>query len=512
MPSAQAHDTDSPRTGGELPRFLNPKRRWLAFALIIAGALTLTLYKLGSCGICRGNEAVEAVFIQQMVEHGKVLFPAVNGGSPMYKPPLFHWSALALDRLTGASKVTAFNFRLPAALYTTAGVALTAAFAYGILSSDGAILAGLTLLGAHQYIRLGRMGRVDMTLTFFETLALFAFWWWFDRLPQAGEPERRGTAMLYLSAAAMGLGVLTKGPVGALLPLLSIGVFLLTEGRLRDVVRRVPPGAVAVVIVIGGAWYAAGYLAAKHALLSRQLGSENFGRFFGALGSSPPWFYLGPLLFSSLPLSLLVPAAVCTVFFSRREEQAQGQGGARAYRAVKLCAIFWLVTLVFFSAAAYKSRWYLLPMWPAAAVVLAWWIKWLGARWRRRRVEGCFALACVTAAMVNLFLIPYQEQRECSHYSYRSAAAAIRNLVGPSQPLYAAGFIDEDFAPLLFYLDRDAPFIAPDLAHAPPGYIIVPGELWEARKDHDGDFEVLLRSPEGRRKPVLLRHGAGAAP
>jgi 4-amino-4-deoxy-L-arabinose transferase-like glycosyltransferase len=501
MRPAGTHEPDLSPAPDALPRMLNPRARWLAFVLIVAGALALTLYKLGSCGICKGNEAVEAVFLQQMVERDKLLFPAVNGGSPMYK----------LDRVMGASRVTPFNFRLPAALYTTAGVALTMAFAYEILSIDGAILAGLTLLAAHQYIRLGRMGRVDMTLTFFETLALFAFWWWFDRFPQAGERARPANGMLYLCAAAVGLAVLSKGPVGALLPVISMAIFLLTERRLHQVLRRIPVGAVGVAVIIGAAWYAAGFIGAKHGLLSRQLGSENFGRFFGTLGSSPPWFYFGPLLFGSLPPSLLAPVGVCAVLFGR-DSRTGGEGGARAYQAVKLLAIFWLVTLVFFSVAAYKSRWYLLPMWPAAAVILAWWIKGLGARYGSTLVEAGFAMVCVAVAIFNLFFIPYQEQRDCGHYAYRATAADIRRLVGPSQPLYAAGFVDEDFAPLLFYLDRDAPFIPADLAHAPAGYIIVPAELWDARKDHAADFEVLMRSTEGRRKPVLLRHLPPAAP
>ena len=491
-----------------LPRFLNPGRHWLAFALIVAGALGLTLYRLGSCGICRGNEAVEAIFIQQMVEHGRVLFPSVNGGSPMYKPPLFHWTAAALDRLLGISKVTPFNFRLPAALYTTAGVVLTMIFADGILSIDGAILAALTLLAAHQYIRLGRMGRVDMTLAFFETLALFAFWWWFDRLRDA-QGNRSHKSMLYLAAGAMGLAVLSKGPVGALIPSLSIAIFLIAEGRLREVLRRIPAGAVALAIIIGASWYIAGYINAKHALLSRQLGSENFGRFFGALGSSPPWFYVGPLLFSSLPASLLVPIAVYAVFWPSRGSETT-RSGTRGRQAVMLLAIFWLVTLVFFSVAAYKSRWYLLPLWPSAAVISAWWIKCIGERHGRSLIEGGFAGVCVAVAVFNLFFIPYQETRECAHYGYRSTAADIRRVVGVSQPLYVAGFVDEDFAPLLFYLDRDAPFISTNLADAPPGYIIVPAQLWDTRKDYTPGFEVLLRSPEGRRKPVLLRHFKGS--
>ncbi len=76
-------------------------------------------------------------------------------------------------------------------------------FAYGILSIDGAILAGLILLSAHQYIRLGRFGRVDMTLTFFEALALFAFWWWFQRRP-ATAAGGRGGLMLYVAAGGPG--------------------------------------------------------------------------------------------------------------------------------------------------------------------------------------------------------------------------------------------------------------------------------------------------------------------
>jgi 4-amino-4-deoxy-L-arabinose transferase-like glycosyltransferase len=468
--------------------------------------VALTFYRLGACGICKGNEAVEAVFIQQMVERGKLLFPAVNGGSPMYKPPLFHWTATALDHVVGWRKVTPFNFRMPAALYAVGGVALAMLFAYGVIGGDGAILAGLILLSAHQYIRLGRMGRVDIALTFFETLTLFGFWWWLEGLPEFGARSRSRAAMIYVAAIAMGLAVLSKGPVGALLPGLAILIFLLAEGRAGEVLGEIPAAAIALAVIIGASWYAAGYIGARHALLSRQLGSENFGRFFGALGSSPPWFYLGPLLFSSLPCSLLIPVALGAVFLMRGNAEQPEPNGQSQDTAIKLLAIFWLATLVFFSIAAYKSRWYLLPLWPSAAVILAWWIKRIGAVYGRSLIEGGFAAVCVMTAFFNLFYIPHQEMRECARYSYRDAAAGIRNLVPAAQPLYAAGFVDEDFAPLLFYIDRDAPFISTDLARAPVGYIIVPEKLWETHKDYLRGYELVMRSAQGRRKPVLLRH------
>ena len=110
-----------------------------------------------------------------MVEHGVILLPLEDSRFPMSKPPLFHWTALALDRTAGLTHVTAFNLRLPAALYAIGGALITTAFAGAFLGTDGALLAGLVLAASWQYIDQGRIGHADMTLCFFEALALFSF-------------------------------------------------------------------------------------------------------------------------------------------------------------------------------------------------------------------------------------------------------------------------------------------------------------------------------------------------
>src|SRR5713226_10194015 len=79
--------------------------RLMVFAAIVALAATLTFHRLGAADVCGFNEAVEGVFAQQMVEHGELLFPLLNGRTPMYKPPLFHWSATAIDRIVGITHV-----------------------------------------------------------------------------------------------------------------------------------------------------------------------------------------------------------------------------------------------------------------------------------------------------------------------------------------------------------------------------------------------------------------------
>src|SRR5271155_818441 len=104
-----------------------PTAAIIAIAIITA---TLMLHHLGDADVCTGNEAVEAVFVQDMVEHNHLLFPLENGKTPMYKPPLFHWTAVAIDRIAGIRHVSAANLRLPSALYAIGGAVLTMLLAY----------------------------------------------------------------------------------------------------------------------------------------------------------------------------------------------------------------------------------------------------------------------------------------------------------------------------------------------------------------------------------------------
>jgi 4-amino-4-deoxy-L-arabinose transferase-like glycosyltransferase len=548
----------------------------IAIVMVVALAGATTLHRLGAADVCGSNEAVEAVFLQQMVEHDALLFPLENGRSPMYKPPLFHWTAVAIDRLAGINKVTAFNLRLPAALYAIAGVMLTIAFASAFMGANAGILAGLILVASYQYIENARIGRVDMTLCFFETLALFAFAWWSaprqpaesispGETPPPPDVVRRGANYLrYVLAISLGLAVLAKGPVGALLPGLAMVVFIAVEKRWRDVLRLATPGPVIVTIAIGSSWYLACLLGRRYGFLDRQIGSENFGRFFGSLGAMKPWYYLKPVLLNSAPLSLLVPFAVFAALRTywhpidvarapnlgevqppAGESSAVSQGGRRpsqnpislfmslrmmfnpsmdavadassspadTYRstlAVRLFAIFWVATVIFFTVAAYKRRAYLLPLWPASAVMLSWWVTSLTRSRNGKFVRPAVIATCAVLIAINFFYLPHREVRECAGDSMREAAAQINRVVGPSEPLYLFQFEDEP-APLLFYLNRTAPRIWGKLGEAPPGYVLATAEAWNRHKGEALDLEPVLTTSSGHPQLVLLRRGKALA-
>ena len=177
---------------------------------------------------------------------------------------------------------------------------------------------------------------------------------------------------------------------------------------------------------------------------------------------------------------------------------------------VRLFAIFWVVTVLFFTAAAYKRRAYLLPLWPASAVMLSWWLTSLAHTRSARYLRPAVIATCAVLIAVNFFYLPRKEVRECGRDSFREAAAQINRVVGPTEPLYLFQFEDEP-APLLFYLDRTAPRIEGKLGDAPPGYVITTAEAWHRLKGEALDLESVFESSSGRPLLVLLRHGKAYA-
>lgn len=507
-------------------------RRWLPLAAVALLVATLALTRLGASDVCGGSEAIMGVFVQQMVENNELLFPLDNCREPMYKPPLFHWTATALDFVLHKPVVDSFNLRLPSALYAIAGAILTMFFARGLLGMRGAILAGLILASSFQYVSLARIGLVDMTLTFFETLSLFAFFYWCiyadERAPAAS--KRR---FHYLVAAAMGFAVLAKGPVGALLPGTAMVIFLASEKRWSSIRDMFKPGPILLGGVIASSWYLACLMARRFEFLSLQIGSENFGRFFGTLGSMPPWYYVTPLLFNSAPWSLLVPVAVTVAIIGRRapsEVEGHYSQEERAAVSAKLFAIFWLVTVVFFELSAFKRRAYLLPLWPASAVLLSWWVldrivPRLGNLAYRASVAVCLVLSLgffffipaselhscgKTLSLVEMIKWPVEELAGRSSaelnqsISYRQAAKEVNRVVSVDEPLFTVG-IDGAEEPLVFYLRRCAPPLQRSLDTLPTGYLIAGPRAMAHGKYKTTRFPIALTIPYRNDDLTLLR-------
>jgi 4-amino-4-deoxy-L-arabinose transferase-like glycosyltransferase len=315
----------------------------------------------------------------------------LNGEVYTQKPPLYYW----LAALAGApgGRVTELAARLPSALAGIFVVGLTLLLGTRMLGSGAGVLGAAILLTSWEFVYLARRVQFDVLLTAFELAALASFWW-LDR--GIGSKRRHQLAM----HAALGLAVLTKGPVGLLLPALTIAAFLLWERRPNDLRRAFPLWGLLLSVLPGLLWIGAATALAPSGYAGRAVGENLIGRFFsGTSHVRPFWYYLWNFPVHFLPWTLAWPLVFRvgrrTVFAPGGDESASGSRSeakpsrAEAARAWRFLLTGIATSLVFFSISAGKRSVYLLPVFPATALLCAdALLRWLAGRARLPRAFG----------------------------------------------------------------------------------------------------------------------------
>ncbi len=209
------------------------------------------------------------------------------------------------------------------------------------------------------------------------------------------QAERRGKwkgGAYYGFFALIALAVLSKGPVGALIPLMAASAFLLSTGRKSELPRLFSPVGVAIVSAIALPWYAAAWAKGGDLFFTTQLVRENLVHFFrGQEGARPFYFFVPGFLVEAGPWSLLFPFAAWQAWKKRRQPTLE-----------TLCLWWWLTSFAFFSLAAGKRRVYLLPTMPAVAILVA---AWLDSERHWRAWKPRTRLAAALATFLLLFSI-----------------------------------------------------------------------------------------------------------
>jgi 4-amino-4-deoxy-L-arabinose transferase-like glycosyltransferase len=311
---------------------------------------------LGSTPFFDKGEPREALAVQDIVQRGEWLVPLKRATEVPSKPPLFHWTAALTSRITG--ELNEATIRFPSALYATLGALIVYAFGRRLFGADIALLAGAILATTQVYARQALNARVDMTLCFFVTVSLVLFY-----LLYQGFLTR--SFWYYVFYAVVGIGTLAKGPLGILLPALVAGLFLVAKKRWDLLAKFCFHPGVILTLVLGAGWYVIAVTREGEGLFDHQILQENLERFFGGSGHNHPFYYYLPYLFSQgLPWGLLLPFFLWDMFRNRLSSE---EGS--------LFLKLWFVAMfVFFSIAMGKRPVYLLPLYPAVALLMAAWI------------------------------------------------------------------------------------------------------------------------------------------
>ncbi len=343
------------------------QREWRYLFIPMVVAACLFLPSIGQWTLYHPDEARFALLARGMVEEGHWLVPYLEGEAHMEKPPFFVW-AIALLSLWGGG-VTEFTSILPAALSGIGGVAGTFALGRRLFGLRAGLLASLILATSPGYFWHARIVFADMTVTLFIIWSAWAFWGAMDSSRRQG----RWIAFFYLF---VGLAFSAKGPTG-LMPILAFGAFLLAEEGWAGLRTLRPLMGVGILALVSAPWALPfalhrGETNYVHAVLLKDYLWWYFGRWKSLWD---PFFVLSPLFVAFLPWSLFLPVA-----FREGYLRAEEAGARRKFRFL----FFWVLTyLIVITLMAEKRTRYLLPMYPALALMVG----WLFDRWAAGRIR-----------------------------------------------------------------------------------------------------------------------------
>ncbi|HUQ24959.1 MAG TPA: glycosyltransferase family 39 protein [Burkholderiales bacterium] len=309
--------------------------------LLIAALAAAWFGTLGLRPLYKADETRYAEIPREMVVSGDWITPRLNGFKYFEKPPLQYWATASFYKALGTADWTS---RLWAALLGFAGILLVLKVGNRLFGPPAGMLAAAVLAGSPVYVAAAQINTLDMGLAFFLSGAAFAL--------------VLGFPIVFWACCAF--AVLSKGLVGIVLPLATLGLYIVLKRDWKMIWEVRPISGPVVFLLIAAPWFVAVSLANPefaHFFFIQ----EHFQRFTTEVHqrTAPFWFFLPVLALGFAPL--LVPAAVGWWRGLRSK--------APPFDAVFFLALWALVVLAFFSASSSKLPAYILPMFPPLALL-----------------------------------------------------------------------------------------------------------------------------------------------
>jgi hypothetical protein len=320
--------------------FLNSKV--LSVILITVISTFLLFFNLGKNHLLPWDEAIYANISKNMVLSGDYVVEHWWPDSVWYeKPPLAMWLMAGSFNLFGVNE---FAARLPSALLGLGTVLLVYFWGTQMFNKTTGFIAGLSLITTFNFLYYSRTSMLDVISTFFITLALYTFWHY--------KENSKNWWNFVISAVATGLAVMTKGVTG-FVPLAVIGfyqLYLLLTRQERLTVKM-------VLTYLGYVFLSALVFMPWH-VLDRATSSIE--------GKGQPFFWYVVVMKVSMRIWFvaLIPALVYLI------KKVFKKSNKHVFLAIGFAFIF-----ILFSSSVSKLKWYIMPIYPFASLIVAYFIE-----------------------------------------------------------------------------------------------------------------------------------------
>lgn len=325
------------------PRLID--RFWFRAVIVCATLLPVLLLR----DITPDNEMKYLTIADESIRDGHFWCMYLNGAVYADKPPLYIWLIMFFKQLFGRHCIFVLElFSLIPAFVTIRTLERWSEEADGCgkaLSGRWLLAAELSLMTSAYFLGGAIVLRMDMLMTMFITLALWTFW----RI-DCGDNSLR---LKILFPLYVFMAIFSKGPVGIMIPLLCIPVWLACQKRIKDWRKAWGLHTWLILIILCAIWWTNVYLEGGSEYLNNLLFHQTAGRAVNAFHHKQPvYYYCYTILYAMGPWSLisLSTIAVCI---------------ARRIRMLPLTRFHLIVSGTFFlimSLVSGKLAIYLLPI------------------------------------------------------------------------------------------------------------------------------------------------------
>ena len=348
------------------------ERPWSKIIILVSFCFLLYFLGVGRWDLWNPDEPRYAQVAKEMVDRGDWILMHVNGQPYEDKPPLFFW-LIALSSFLWQG-FTSFSSRFPSAFLGTLTVLLTFLLGRRLYGLRTGFLSALILATSFEFAYLSIRANIDVTLTFFTTASILCFIRWYQYSPPHPPPLSQGergnwvksgnrrSLSIYGFYIGMAFATLAKGPVGFILPLLVSLVYLLFQKDRKTLKRMRFLTGMGLFLVIVLSWYLPAVLRGGQNFISETLLHHTLDRF--AKGSShirPIYYHFTNFAVDFLPWFLFLPGAI-VYGLSKRKEGVQ--------KEFFFLLVWFVVIFLFFSFSKGKRAIYLLPLYPAASLLV----------------------------------------------------------------------------------------------------------------------------------------------
>ena len=336
--------------------------------VLLAGVLYFS--GLGMTALWDPDEPRQAIMAREMMERGDYIRPYLNGEPYREKPPFHPWRIVLSSKILGGG-VSEVSARLPSACMALLLVLVTFFLGRAIMDGTAGFLSALIVVTNLQVLSSARESVMDMTFAALITLTI--------ALGYLAVVKGRRWALVGALLPAS-LAVLTKGPAGLFIPGAVLFILLVTRRALKPYLLPLAAGGV-LAVAVASLWF----FAAGEDYFLEFIVRQNLLRYTKAFDHRETVFYYFPkIFFNFLPWSLFLPFAI---YFSWKKK-------------IWLPVVWFVVTFLFFTASSSKRAVYLLPLYPAAALMCGIYLREKG----RSLIEYRWSVPFMTAGAAILFL------------------------------------------------------------------------------------------------------------